>query len=34
MLVERYPDLAASRIQLTPPPGSGEQVRFRQCRAY
>lgn len=33
-LVERYPDLAASRIQLTPPAGSGEQVRFRQCRAY
>lgn len=33
-LVERYPDLAASRIQLTPPSGSGQQVRFRQCRAY
>ena len=33
-LVERYPALAASRIQLTAPPGSGEQVRFRQCRAY
>lgn len=34
LMVERYPDLAASRIQLTPPRGSGEQVRFRQCRAY
>ena len=33
-LVERYPELAASRIQLTPPRGSAEQVRFRQCRAY
>lgn len=33
-LVEHYPELAASRIQLTPPPGSGQQVRFRQCRAY
>lgn len=33
-LVERYPDLTASRIQLTPPAGSGEQVRFRQCRVY
>ncbi|WP_149193386.1 restriction endonuclease [Luteimonas suaedae] len=33
-LVERYPDLAASRILLTPPPGSGLQVRFRQCRTY
>lgn len=33
-LVERYPELAASRIQLTPPPGSGAPVRFRQCRAY
>lgn len=33
-LVERYPALAASRIQLTPPPGSQAPVRFRQCRAY
>lgn len=33
-LVERYPGLAASRIQLTPPPGSEAPVRFRQCRAY
>jgi restriction system protein len=33
-LIERYPALASSRIQLTPPPGSGVQVRFRQCRSY
>lgn len=33
-LVERYPDLAASRIQLTPPAGSEAPVRFRQCRVY
>ena len=33
-LVERYDDLAASRIQLTPPPGSTATVRFRQCRSY
>lgn len=33
-LVERYPALAASRIQLTPPPGSDRPVRFRQCRSY
>ena len=33
-LVERYPDIAASRIQLTPPPGTDAMVRFRQCRSY
>lgn len=33
-LVERYPALASSRIQLTPPQGSQAPVRFRQCRAY
>ena len=33
-LVERYPALASSRIQLTPPPESGKAVRFRQCRSY
>ena len=33
-LVERYPALAASRIQLTPPEGSDRPVRFRQCRSY
>ncbi|MBJ6984762.1 restriction endonuclease [Luteimonas sp. MC1750] len=33
-LVERYPALASSRIQLTPPPGSERPVRFRQCRSY
>jgi hypothetical protein len=33
-LIERYPALAASRIQLTPPPERDAQVRFRQCRNY
>lgn len=33
-LLERYPELVASRIQLQPPEGSGEAVRFFQCRAY
>ena len=33
-LLERYPELGASRIQLQPPEGSGEAVRFFQCRAY
>ena len=33
-LLERYPELGASRIQLQPPEGSGEPVRFFQCRAY
>ncbi len=33
-LVERYPALASSRVQLTPPPESGVPVRFLQCRTY
>lgn len=33
-LMERYPGLATSRIQLTPPEGSEAPVRFRQCRTY
>ncbi|MDH5833671.1 restriction endonuclease [Luteimonas kalidii] len=33
-LIERYDELASSRIQLTPPPDSGRSVRFRQCRSY
>ena len=33
-LLERYPELGASRVQLQPPEGSGEPVRFFQCRAY
>lgn len=33
-LLERYDELAASRIQLQPPPGSTRMVRFLQCRAY
>ncbi len=33
-LLERYPELAASRVQLQPPPGSDKPVRFKQCRSY
>ena len=33
-LLERYPELAASRIQLQPPAGSSKPVRFKQCRTY
>ena len=33
-LLERYDELAASRVQLQPPPGSSRPVRFVQCRAY
>lgn len=33
-LLEQYPELAASRIQLQPPEGSNKQVRFTHCRAY
>lgn len=33
-LVKRYPALASSRIQLTPPADSATPVRFRQCRSY
>ena len=33
-ILERYDELAASRIQLQPPDGSGKAVRFIQCRAY
>ena len=33
-LLERYPELAASRIQLQPPTGSERPVRFMQCRSY
>jgi hypothetical protein len=33
-LLERYPELVASRVQSQPPEGSGEAVRFFQCRAY
>lgn len=33
-LLERYPELAASRVQLQAPPGSDRQVRFIQCRSY
>lgn len=33
-LLERYPELAMSRIQLQPPAGSAKPVRFKQCRTY
>lgn len=33
-LLERYPELASSRIQLQPPAGSTKPVRFKQCRTY
>lgn len=33
-LLVRYPELAASRVQLQPPQGSDAPVRFKQCRSY
>ena len=33
-VIERYPELAASRLQLQAPPGSNPPVRYRQCRTY
>lgn len=33
-LLERYPELAASRVQLQPPQDSAKPVRFKQCRSY
>lgn len=33
-LLERHPELAASRVQLQPPAGSQKPVRFKQCRSY
>ncbi|KRA48259.1 restriction endonuclease [Pseudoxanthomonas sp. Root630] len=30
--LERYPALRTSRVQLNPPPGSNEPVRWRQCK--
>lgn len=33
-LLERYPELAASRVQMQPPQGSTRPVRFKQCRSY
>ncbi|MFT3762539.1 MAG: restriction endonuclease [Pseudoxanthomonas sp.] len=29
----RHPDLTLTRVQMNPPPGSDEQVRWRQCEA-
>lgn len=33
-LVETYPELRASRLQLQAPSGSGQPVRFMQCQVY
>lgn len=33
-VLERYPELRSSRVQLQPPPGSDSRVRFFQCKAY
>lgn len=33
-LLERYQELAASRVQLQPPQDSLRPVRFKQCRSY
>ncbi|GAB3733859.1 hypothetical protein GCM10028862_16550 [Luteimonas pelagia] len=33
-VVEQYPDLRTSRLQLQPPEGSTAPVRFRQCAVY
>lgn len=30
--LERHPALRTSRVQLNPPPGSGDPVRWRQCK--
>jgi len=32
--VLRQPDLTSSRLQITPPTGSGQQTRFLQCRSF
>jgi hypothetical protein len=32
--LERYEELAATRLQLQPPPGSTRPIRFVQCRPY
>jgi hypothetical protein len=33
-LLARYDELAPTRLQLQPPPGSAKPVRFVQCRAF
>lgn len=33
-VLERYENLRTSRVQLQPPPGSPQPVRFRQCRTF
>jgi hypothetical protein len=33
-VLERYENLRTARVQLQPPAGSDQRVRFRQCRTY
>lgn len=33
-VLERYENLRTARVQLQPPAGSEQRVRFRQCRTY
>lgn len=33
-ILERYTFLRSSRLQLQPPPGSSQRVRFLQCKTY
>ena len=33
-ILEEYEALRTSRLQLQPPPGSSDPVRFRQCRVF
>ena len=33
-ILDRYEELRATRVQINPPPGSGAQVRFKQCHTY
>lgn len=33
-VLDRYPELRSSRVQLQPQPGSSARVRFFQCRSY
>ena len=33
-VLERYENLRTARVQLQPPAGSDQRVRFRQCRTF
>jgi hypothetical protein len=33
-VLERYENLRTARVQLQPPVGSEQRVRFRQCRTF